>query len=303
MQGSNSRSLTIFRLLLSALVAVVIFLLLINPEYNVLLNSENKKLRQVVKESTFDNPQPDWKYNYWSDISASDSYPIVHLRSGYKVIKEKGEDLLVGWKYELVNSSSTDRTVTVYYKITDSDGFYVGTGNSSKTVPKKSYEVIKGTLFVEKDDIDRIKGSSWSISLKTVLTTKNKSKGNRFDLAGEVLKDNGPWWLKRFVQYRFDDKKSFEREKLSRSKWYRIAKVLDISYDEELTELRTKLSLVDLDLPPWAQVRTKSEYRDLSKEEREKIKIWLALQGVFGGYDAKKGRGIQWKTVYSDFED
>jgi hypothetical protein len=298
MAEHHNKSLVLLQLSISALIVVVIFILLVNPKYNVLLKS-----RQVIKEDTFDIPQPEWRYDYWSNISASDNYPIVHLRSGYKVIKEKGDRLLVGWKYELVNASSKDRDITIYFKITDSDGFVIGRGSESKLVQKKSYDVFQGTLYVEKDDANRIKGSSWSISIvpKTDLKVK-KSTISRFDLAGQVLKEKGPWWLKRYIKYRFDDKESYERGKKEKSKWYRIAKAMNVSYDEELLELRTQLGLDGYDLPPWSQIKEKQEYLQLPKEKKNKLKSWLALQRDFGGYNPQKGRkfalNIKW-----DFQD
>lgn len=299
MAESSNKSIILLRISLSALIVALIFLLLTNPKFNVLLATKADK----STGNTFINPAPKWRYDYWSSISVDDKYPIVHIRSGYKVIKETKDKLIVGWKYELVNASSKARDITIYYNITDSDGFVIGSGSKSKEIEKKSYDTVQGTLCVDKDNTERIYGNTWSISVspRTDLNIKNKEK-NRFDLAGEVLLKKGPWWLDDYLNYRFDDEKTYEKAKKDKSKWFRIAAPFSISVDEELNNIRKNLALDKYELPPWRDIKTKPEYVLLSKDQKSKLKTWLALQRDFGSYDAKKGRKFDFEFI-EDFKD
>jgi len=59
----------------------------------------------------------EWFYNY-GDIKVSDDYyPIVHLRSGHKIIRKSGDSLLVGWQYELINTAEKNYLVKITYQI------------------------------------------------------------------------------------------------------------------------------------------------------------------------------------------
>jgi hypothetical protein len=72
------------------------------------------------------NIDESWNWHY-SEINAKEShYPVVVLRDGYKAIKIVADKVLMGWNYELLNTSSTvPYMITVKYNLEDGDGFIV----------------------------------------------------------------------------------------------------------------------------------------------------------------------------------
>ena len=111
-------------------IATFIFVLVTHPSFKKAAESFYSKGDETSKE-LFVTPHKEWFHSY-SDIAASDKYyPIVHLRSGHKIIKRFGDELLVGWQYELINTSKKNYLVEITYQILDSDGFLVSESKSS----------------------------------------------------------------------------------------------------------------------------------------------------------------------------
>ena len=118
------------------------------------------------------------------------------LRDGYKAIKMINENVLVGWKYELLNTSpNTDYTVNIYYKFEDKDGFQIKESSASENVPTEEIRTIQNTILIPYEEYKLISKASWSVALTNRWNDK-KLKGDRFDRAGKILKENAPYWLK-----------------------------------------------------------------------------------------------------------
>ena len=156
---------------------------------NVQLDIENEKLKE-------------WNYDFYSSIDTKeDKYPIVSLRTGFKVLKIQPEGALVGWSYEVINTSpSTTYTVKIDYKLTDTDDFVIGSSIGEGIVVAEGYRKITGIINIENDDLSRLIGSSWTVLLSPIwMATESKTEGNRYERLEKIVKDTKPlpFWLLR----------------------------------------------------------------------------------------------------------
>lgn len=253
-----------------------------------------------------------WVWNY-SEIGAKEkNYPMVVLRDGYKAIKIVDEKVLVGWKYELLNTSpNTNYSATIHYKFEDKDGFQVNESSATENVPKKEIRTIQKTTWIPYEDYKRISNASWSVSLTPNWNDK-KLKGNRFERAGIILKESAPYWLKNRLKYLFmtdfpseGDKKGFWQV-LAPNKWI-VAQALDIKPDLRLKEVGEKLNIdfTKYNLPAWKVISSNPNYTALTKEEKRSLKSFLRVQKEFGDYFPLKGRtsNFVWEEDFSDPEN
>ena len=84
-------------ILIGALITITAFSVSTNPKIIMLFKkkpSPSKKLPRPI--------DIEWKYFYGNIDIKDKTYPIVHLRSGHKLIKKKGDKILVGWIYHLI---------------------------------------------------------------------------------------------------------------------------------------------------------------------------------------------------------
>ncbi len=205
-------SKSILFICISVFFLTISYLIYINPEYNFY---ENKKLqyektlqeaatRQKINEET--EKQKKWSYDSFSDVGVNDEkYPIVVLRTGYKLIKIGDEKSLVGWKYEVINTSSKNKYITsIDFELEDADGFVIASGSGSSPVQEKSYGVVQGTIKVHNSDLKRLSSSGWSISLSPSWQSKEKKvKGKRYDRLKKIIKDAAPSWVEESANSEF----------------------------------------------------------------------------------------------------
>lgn len=243
-----------------------------------------------------------WKYKY-SQIDTSPAYPLVCLRSGYKTIREDKDGILIGWKYELLNVDSKGYKVTVNYSIKDYDGFILKTDDASEYLKPNSNNTIRGTMYIDIKDKNRINSETWTIN--TSPTFEKKGNFDRFLRAGKLLKELDTldiWWVDSYLNYKFDDIQSFEKANKENNKWYIIAKATDFQPNDNVKDIRKKLSITGYELPKWDDIRILDEYKKLSEDEKDTLKSWLRLQETFSSYDPKIGRswGFILDTDYQD---
>jgi hypothetical protein len=251
-----------------------------------------------------------WRWNY-SGISIKDNnYPIVALRNGYKAITLSGDKILMGWKYELLNTSNiTSYTVTVNYLLEDSDGFVINESSSSENVRPKEISIVKQTTLVPYEDYKRIKNCSWYIKL-TQPWINEKLSGTPFERAGSILKDNAPYWLTTYLTHLFMDDYPFEGDKKGLSqlfypdKWV-IAQTLGIKPDKDLIEIGNKLNIdfKKYNLPSWKEISSNPNYATLGKEDRDTLKKYLNAEKDFGEYSPEHGRKGGWGPVVDFFPE
>ncbi len=154
-----SKTLLVFSI--GLLILCFIFLLISNPKYNYPLSElielqTDKALAEKIKK------QQDWVYDQYSDIgNSSENYPIVVLRHGFKIIREEGDKVLVGWRYEVINTSPENNyTASIDFKLIDYDGFEVGSVKDSVYVKANSYAELKNTFYINRIELDRVKDST-----------------------------------------------------------------------------------------------------------------------------------------------
>jgi hypothetical protein len=168
-----------------------------------------------LKEKKVDIKQS-WVWNYSNIAAKENNYPIVVLRDGYKAIKVVEDNVLMGWKYELLNTSTNiGYTVTIEYKLEDSDGFIVNESSSGDRVPPEEIRTIQKTTLVSYEDYKRIKNCSWSIRV-TPIWINEKLSGTPFERAGAILKKGAPHWLKTYLTHLFMDDFPFEGETVAK---------------------------------------------------------------------------------------
>lgn len=250
-----------------------------------------------------------WAWHY-SEISAKDNnYPIIVLRDGYKAIKIVGDNILMGWKYELLNTSpKRNYIVTIRYQLEDTDGFLINESSSTKNIPPGEIGNIQETTYVPLDDYNRITGASWYVRLTPDWSTE-KLSGNRFERAGVILKENAPYWLKTYLTYLFMNdfppkggKKGFYQI-LFPDKWI-IAQALDIKPEPMLKEIGEKLNLdfTKYNLPPWKKIISNPNYASLGEGEKDILKKFLRVQSEYGNYSPFTGRKSVWH-IYDEFPE
>lgn len=154
------------------------------------INERNTKLKE-------------WTWFPFSDVDVdSEKYPIVILKSGFKVLKISDSFSLVGWKMDIVNTSIKSRYLPkVTYSITDSDGFHIGSSKQSGNISAQSFGVVQGTLEISSSDLERLSRDNWTISIGSWSTNEQDAKGKRYERLKAIVRDENkrPSWLKNYV--------------------------------------------------------------------------------------------------------
>jgi hypothetical protein len=238
-----------------------------------------------------------WKWHYTEISAKEDNYPIMVLRDGYKAIKIVGDNVLMGWNYELLNTSpKRSYIVTVNYDLEDGDGFLINESTSEKNVPPQEIRTLKQTTLVPCDNYNRIKGYSWYVRLTPDWKTE-KLEGNRFERAGVILKKEAPYWLRTYLTYLFMNDFPSHAAKIGffqtlfPHKWI-IAQALDIKPEPKLKEIGKKLNLdfTKYNLPSWKKIISNPNYVNLGEKEKEVLKKFLRAQKDYGNYSPYTGR-------------
>ena len=252
-----------------------------------------------------------WKWNYSEIGTEETNYPIVVLRDGYKAIKLNGDKVLVGWKYELLNTSPIDNyNVSITYQLKDKDDFQISESSASEIVRSGQVSTIQTTTLIPYEDFTRVSGSGWSVHLTPDWTDK-KLKGNRFERAGSIFKKNSPYWFKARMQYLFladfpfgKDAKGLSQV-FSPNKWI-ISEAMGIKPDIKLKEIGNKLNIdfTSYDLPNWNTISSNPNYATLTKEEKQSLKTFLRVQKEYGDYSPTSGRSSNfvWEEDFPDPE-
>jgi len=197
-------------LLLSIAVTISIFcyILFSNPSYNFVL-SEKIKIENEAKQLKEAEELQQWRWFEFSDVNASsEQYPLVVLRSGFKVIKIVNDEVLVGWKMEVLNTSENNPyKVEVNYSITDGDSFVVKSSTESKWVKPKEFGTIKSTMTINMVNLDRLKADTWYISAPDWKDKEKNVKTKRYERMSKIVADESkrPYWVEDTIK----NKKSF----------------------------------------------------------------------------------------------
>ena len=307
-------------LFLIVAIAVVVFASFANNYFAYYFWTKDRPLTNSIDKNIKKKPltpkkleiDDSWVWHYSAIGAKEKNYPIVVLRDGYKAIKVVDEKVLVGWKYELLNTSpNTNYIATIEYRFEDKDGFQVNESSASENVPKEEIRTIQKTTWILYEDYKRITNASWSISLTPKWNDK-KLKGDRYERAGKILKESAPYWLKNRLKYLFMADFPSERDKkgfwqvLSPNKWI-IAQALDIKPDLLLIRVGERLNIdfTKYNLPAWKLISSNPNYKTLTKEEKDSLKSFLRVQKEYGDYSPLKGRtsNFVWKKDFPEPEN
>ena len=169
-----------------------------NPDLNF-----QKRILLEQQESQASAKLMEWRYDELSDVGVEDEkYPIVVLRTGFKLLKIEEKHAIVGWIYEAINTSPSSQYLTeVDFKLTDIDEFELEGGNSEQTIEAHSSGIIKGQIKISKSDIPRLSQSTWTVRLTPSWQTKEKNTtGKRYDRLKAIIIDNEPYWIKETLE-------------------------------------------------------------------------------------------------------
>jgi len=251
-----------------------------------------------------------WHWAYSGIDSDEKNYPMVVLRYGHKAIKRVGDKILVGWNYIILNTSPyTPYMVTIDYKFSDEDDFDVATDTAKEWVRAKDYVNVKNTLLISADDYERISRDHWIVSLSPNWQDK-ELKGDRFERAAKILKDNCPYWYKDRLKHLFMD--AFDKdgeinftETFYPQEWV-IAQKLRITPEKRLLAIGeiVEVDFTEYELPPWKEISGHPRYSELSKDDKAILKDYLRLKKGYGKYSPTKGRkSVSWLSLPSDFPE
>lgn len=192
-------SLALLLLTLAIVVGIFSYLAATNPNVNHIINSQKVAEEQALVFREVGRHE-EWRYFNHSDVSVTDEkYPIVVLRSGYKVIDFDVDlqEVTIGWIYDIANTSEKESYLAeVTYHLTDRDQFKVVTMNESAFIRSQSFETIRGTAVISVNQLQRITNDTWSISLSPNWSL-DKSTGTRMErLTALVATGTPPWWLR-----------------------------------------------------------------------------------------------------------
>lgn len=156
-----------------------------------IINERNSKLKE-------------WKWFGLNDVAVNnEKYPIVILRSGFKVIKISKGSSLVGWRMNIANTSEKNRYLPkVTYSLTDSDGFDIGSSSENGNILSESFGVVQGTMTISNSDLERLSKEDWTISIGSWSTNEVTAKGKRYDRLKAMVEDEKkrPYWLKEHLE-------------------------------------------------------------------------------------------------------
>lgn len=174
----------LFFISITVVMMTIGYLLWSNPLLNENLNKRLAEQKQLEVDQTIED-FTEWTYDNFSDVATdSDKYPIVVLRAGYKVIKPGSQQSLVGWRYDVANTSpSTTYEVDVDYKLVDKDSFKIESSSGDIWINPESHDTIYGTMYISNTDLDRLSTSpDWAIRLSpNWITSEKDTQGTRYE--------------------------------------------------------------------------------------------------------------------------
>ncbi|WP_286237952.1 hypothetical protein [Neptuniibacter halophilus] len=224
-------SLALLFLTLAAVIGGLGYLTATDPQFNHIIRSD-LDLKQQQHDRVSLELTKKWKWLAYNDVAVSDErYPMVLMRSGYKVLKVKDGKALVGWQYEVMNTSpKTNYVATISLDLTDRDGFKIAGSSKSGKVLKGSFSQIKDTIEIDSDDIDRLSNTDWTISLSGdwKASEKNTPKTRYERFVELVLNNEAPWWI--YEEYGADEPP--EAAKFY-DKWLMVVQALRIKAGKE----------------------------------------------------------------------
>lgn len=198
-------SKSILYISISVLFLSVTYLVFTNPSMNYALEVEvaQKELLEQQKEVEKANEQnkklKQWNMFLTSDVAVDDErYPLVVMRSGYKVLKIGSETALVGWKMDLANTSKQFGYMpTIEFSLTDEDRFILESSTESGRILKESFGSIQGTMTIPVSDLERLSGVTWTIRIDNWIQNEKNLKGKRLERLETLLKDGDkrPNWI------------------------------------------------------------------------------------------------------------
>lgn len=193
-------SISLF-LLLSAYLLFNDFVDSIEPE---VLTVEASQWKELLEFKTAKAKLKDWTWDYSSDVEVMDEkYPLVVLRSGFKVIKTSEYNALVGWRMDIVNTSKKHSYYTeAEYVITDGDGFHIESSTNKVSLPAESFGLVLGTMEIPISDLGRVVSGVWTILISEWETNERDSKGRRYERLAALVKDENkrPVWLRSAIE-------------------------------------------------------------------------------------------------------
>lgn len=147
------------------------------------------------------------QYDEHSMIAASDKrYPLFVIRSGHQVIQQSPEHVLVGWSYDVVNTSARTYSATVDYALKDVFGHTIGSSTSTERVTGGSIQTLYGEISLSHQDAARLPmvpersqglytHSNWMISLDPDWAIEPQQGTTTSERAIKILSENPPTWL------------------------------------------------------------------------------------------------------------
>lgn len=226
---------SIFFLSLALMILFGSYLIWSNPKFNHELSERIKIQEQQMLEAA--KPKTtDWKNNLFTDVASdNDNYPIVVLKTGFKVIKAGLEKSVVGWKYEIANTSpKTTYTPSVTFTLQDSDGFDIASGSSETVIEPQSFGTIMGTINVNNSDLGRLSDSTWFIGLSpNWLENEKGTKDDRYTRLTKINKKFFPYWVGEAAKQEY-------MEFFANDKWQAIQKTLGVEFPKEKASEQNK---------------------------------------------------------------
>ena len=184
-KGTMYVSITFFFICAACFLAVIGYLLFINPEVNpVIKQREEQRIEDQL--STY----KEMKYNLIGDVAVENEiYPLVVLRTGYKLLRIENDKDLIAWAYDVLNTSpSNDYDVSVEFILEDKDGFQLGKDDQEKRVGSQEMDTIRGGIKIPSEDLGKLYDTTWYLSLSQNWTVKEKDvKGNRYERMTQIL--------------------------------------------------------------------------------------------------------------------
>ena len=101
--------------------------------------------------------------NKWIDTDDPD-YPLEFISDGYKFTNIVKERVNWVWQYTVLNKSDKKLEITVNFKLKDKDNFIISSSAEKGHADKHSEITIKGGDNIPIYELNRVYGSTWTIS-------------------------------------------------------------------------------------------------------------------------------------------
>ena len=283
----TERNLKIILTLCLILLSLTATFAILNSQTHIFKNPDAATINLPSKEI-----HAKWFYEYSSDVDADQYYPVVCLRTGYKIIRNDGVSFLLGWKYDLINCSNNGRDIKVTYKLLDEDDFIIAEGIGTKYVKAKSVDTVQDTFVLSKKDYDRIFTSTWNINVGLYDTASmKKSNFSKYTEAWEVIK-TGSYrykigWIKDYMEYivngfLYKEDDGLFNNMLYGNQWMAIIKKSGMKKDTKLMALLASMDVSFRKIPDFAIIENNEIYKNLAQDEKTKVNKWFKVQKIYG---------------------